>query len=239
MIDVTAPRFLPRSLVLLLAAGLSAASPLAAQAGANDAGTFRVLVGGREVGTEEFTIRQTGTGSNSEIVASGHVNLRLPTGTVELLPRVRTTGFQADPVSYEVTVGGTSPRKIVGTAGGGRFSARIVTPTGEQMREYLASSGATVLDEGVAHHYYFLARRTHSGQVPVIIPRENRQMVVTVADLGEERVQIGNASALLYHLLIRPAAGDERHVWVDALGRVIKVEIPARDYVAVRTQVPA
>jgi hypothetical protein len=38
---------------------------------------------------------------------------------------------------------------------------------------------------------------------------------------------------------VAPAGTDERHVWVDALGRVIKVEIPARGYVAVRSQIPA
>src|SRR5690606_15601273 len=98
----------------------------------------------------------------------------------------------------EVTVGGTSPRKIVGTIGNGRFSARIATPSGEQMREYVASSGATVLDDGVAHHYYFLARRMRNGRVPIIIPRENRQVMATVNDVGQETVTIGEMPVLLY-----------------------------------------
>lgn len=228
-----------RPVLLLAALPLLAASPAAAQTGVDDRGTFDVLIGGRRVGTEEFAIQQTGAGESTEIVASARVHVQLPTGTLDLGPRLRTTGFQAQPVTYEVAIGGTSPRKIVGTIASGRFSARIVTPSGEELREYLASNGATVLDDGVAHHYYFLARRVRSGRIPIIIPRENRQVMATVSSEGEERVQIGSATASLYHLVIRPDGGEERHVWVDALSRVIKVEIPARDYAAVRTVLPA
>lgn len=227
------------TLFSLLIGGLALAAPaLSAQVGANDSGTFQVQVGGRDAGTEEFTIRQSGGGSGAEVVATGRVNLVIPTGTVELSTRLQTSGFQAEPVAYEVTVGGTAPRKIVGSIGGGRFSARIATPSGEQMREFVASSGATVLDDGVAHHYYFLARRMRSGSVPVIIPRENRQVMATVRDAGPENVTIGEALVPLYHLEIQPEGGDLRHVWLDDLGRVIRVEIPSRGYVAVRTELP-
>lgn len=227
-----------RAALLTIAVPLALAPAAVAQAGSGDQGTFQVLVGGRPVGTEEFTIQETGAGDNTEIAASGRVMLRLPTGTLELAPRLRTTGFQAQPVSYQVDIGGSSPQKIVGTLGGGRFSARIVTQSGEQLREYVAASGGVVLDEGVAHHYYFLTRRLRAGRVPILIPRENRQVMATVTSRGEETVQIGGRSARLYHVVVQPDGGEERHVWVDALSRVIKVEIPARDYAAVRTAIP-
>ena len=215
-----------------------ASTPLAAQTGAEDEGTFEILVNGRAVGTEQFSIRQTGAGANAEFVATGRVQVVLPSGTLDLTPRLRSTGFQAEPVSYEVTVAGDAPRRIVGTIGSGRFSARIVTPVGEQLREYVASSGATVLDEGVAHHYYFLARRTRSGRVPILIPRENRQVMADVTDRGEETMNIRGTSMTLYHLVVRPNGDQDRHVWVDALGRVIRVEVPDRNYVALRTEIP-
>jgi hypothetical protein len=237
---MTPNRSLTRALraAALTLIALGAAAPLTAQSGAEDAGTFRVLLSGRQVGTEEFSIRQTGSGASAEVVATGRVRLTPPTGSVELTPRLRASGFRADPVAYEVTIGGDAPRKIAGSVGSGRFSARITTPSGEQLREYVASSGATVLDEGVAHHYYFLARRTRSGQVPILIPRENRQVMATVTDLGEERVEINGTPATLYHLVVTPSGGEERHVWVDALSRVIRVEIPERGYTAIRTELP-
>lgn len=233
--------FLPtlRSLGLSALLGLGLVLPAAAQTGASDSGTFLISVGGRQVGTEEFNIVQTGIGANAEVVATGHVRVQLPTGTVELTPRLRATGFDANPVSYEVTVGGSSPRRVIVTVASGRVSARTLTASGEQMREYLASPGAIVLDDGLAHQYYFLARRLRNGTIPVIIPRENRQVTATVRGEGEEQVQIGDQRVSLFHLVVTPASGDERHVWVDALGRVIKVQIPARNYVAVRSEIPA
>ncbi|HEX8390875.1 MAG TPA: hypothetical protein VF665_00855 [Longimicrobium sp.] len=212
------------------------AAPVAAQG--SDSGTFRVFVDGREVGTEEFTITQTGTGTAQEVTASGRVRVRLPEGTLELDPRLRSRGIASDPVDYQVEVGGSSPSKIVGTVNGGRFSAKIVTPAGEQLREYVASSGAVVLDEGVAHHYSFLAQRTHNGRVPVIVPRENRQVMATVTSRGEESVTVNGTSAMLFHLVVQPAGGAEHHVWVDALNRVVRVEVPSRSYRAERTTVP-
>lgn len=222
---------------MLVLAGVGP-TPLRAQVGAVDEGSFTVSVDGRTVGTEEFSIRQTGSGVNIETIATGRVQLNLPTGVLELTPRLRATGIQANPVAYEVTVGGDSPRRIIGSLGGGRFSARIVGQTGEQLREYVASSGAIVLDDAVAHHYYFLARRIRNGTIPVIIPRENRQVMTTVSDHGEEVVTIGGTSHNLFRLTVRPEGGTERRVWVDALNRVIRVEIPETNYVAVRTTVP-
>lgn len=225
---------------LLLAALFGTLStPAAAQTGAEDSGVFNISVNGRQVGTEEFTIRQTGTGSNADFIATGRVQVMLPSGSLDLTSRLRSTGFEAAPVAYEVAVGGDSPRRIVGTVGNGRFSAKIMTPAGEQLREYVASSGATVIDEGVAHHYYFIARRTHSGELPIIIPRENRQTMATVTDRGEETLNIAGTDVTLYHLVVEPRGGEPRHVWVDALGRVIRVEIPDRSYLAERAELPA
>lgn len=224
---------------LLLASALAlVAAPASAQFMADDAGTFDVRVGGRSVGTEDFSIQQSGSGANAEILANGRVDLVLPTGTVDLVTRLRTAGFLAQPVGYEVTVGGTAPRKVVGTIGDGRFSARIATPSGEQMREYLASPEATVIDDGVAHHYYFLARRIRDGRVPIIVPRDNRQTMATVSDSGVENVTIGDTLVSLYRLDVQPDGGEMRHVWLDDLGRVIRVDIPSRGYVAVRTELP-
>lgn len=218
----------------LLALALALPGALRAQ---SDEGTFRVSIDGRPAGTEEFSIRQSGSGASTEIVASGRVSIRLPSGSLELTPRLRAAGLNADPVAYQVEVGGDAPRRIVGTVGGGRFSAKIVSGSGEQLREYVASSGAVILDDAVAHHYYFLAQRG-PGRVPVIVPRENRQVLATVSPRTEERLEVGGTTANLFRFTVQPAGGEERHVWVDALNRVIRVEIPARGYSAVRSELP-
>jgi hypothetical protein len=218
--------------------GATLAAPAQSAAQAVDSGTFVVYVEDREVGTEQFLISQAGSGAGAEMVATGRVRVRLPEGSLELDPRLTVRGVGADPVTYQVSVGGSSPSRVVGTVGGGRFSAKIVTGSGEQLREYVASSGAVVLDQGVAHHYQFLAQRTHQGRVPVIVPRENRQVMATVASRGEESVTIDGVQSMLFHLVVQPERGDEHHVWVDALNRVVRVEVPARAYRAERTRMP-
>jgi hypothetical protein len=220
----------------LLLAAVAAAPPLAAQA--VDSGQFRVTVNGREVGTEDFTITQSGSGSVAVTTATGRVDLRLPTGSLQLSPRLRAQGVGADPVQYQVDVSGDAPQRVVGTIGGGRVSSKTVTAAGEQLREYVASAGAVVLDDGVAHHYYFLATRTHSGRVPVIVPRKNRQVMATVTSRGEESRQVAGRSVRLFHLSVHPAGGDAAEVWVDDLNRVFRVEIPAQGYQAERTALP-
>jgi len=224
-----------RVLSLIVPALMLAGSAAAQQV---DQGTFRVYVGDREVGTETFTITQTGSGAVAVTMASGRVELRLAEGSLSLAPRLRAQGVGADPVQYQVDVSGDAPQRIVGTISGGRVSQKVVTGAGEQLREYVASSGAVVLDEGVAHHYYFLAQRTHAGRVPVIVPRENRQVIATVTNRGEEPVTIGGRTARLFHLVVQPQGGAATDVWVDDLNRVIRVEVPARQYRAVRDALP-
>ena len=234
-------KFRPRTLgsicMTLLVYAVSAV-PVGAQAGVVDEGTFDIAVGGRSAGSEEFSIRQTGTGSAAETVATGRINLSLSSGTLELVPRLRTSGVQANPVAYEVSVGGDTPRRIVGSIGGGRVSTKVVSASGEQLREYVASSGAVVLDEPIAHQYYFLAQRVRNGQVPVINPRENRQVMAAVREVGEEQLSVGGETATVYRLLVQPEGAAERSVWVDALNRVIKLEIPEQRYVATRRTLP-
>jgi hypothetical protein len=224
-----------RTLGLLLPA-LAAAAPLAGQT--VDQGTFRVFVEGRDVGTEQFTITQTGSGAGATTMATGTVDLRLPSGSLRLVPRLRATGVASDPVQYQVDVSGDAPQRIVGTIGGGRVSAKIVTGAGEQLREYVASAGAVVLDDAVAHHFYFLAQRTHSGRVPVIVPRESRQVMATVTSRGEEPIEVAGTTARLAHLVVQPQGGEQADVWVDDLNRVIRVDVPGRQYRAVRTALP-
>ena len=227
-----------RLVLALVALAATAAAPARVGAQVADSGSFRITIEGRDAGTEDFVIVQSGAGTAGEQSATSRVRLRLPDGTRELDTRLTTRGISADPVEYQVQVGGTSPGRLVGTIGGGRVSARIVTPTGEQLREYVASRGAVVLEDPVAHHYYFLAQRAHQQRVPVIVPRENRQVMAEVENRGEERIRVGDTEAVLFHLVVRPQGGVERHLWVDALNRVVRVDIPARGYRAERTRVP-
>ncbi|HEX6940718.1 MAG TPA: hypothetical protein VF158_14980 [Longimicrobiales bacterium] len=231
-------RRLPHPILALVL--LAAPTSLDAQTTTLDEGAFRLILAGREVGTESFTIRQSGTGDDAVIIAQGTVVLDTADAPEELRAVLRVEGASFRPSAYEVTVRGPDPQVIAARVVGGRFSARIVSDAGEQMREYLASEGAIVVDAGVMHHHYFLARRVASGaaRIPIIIPRRNRQVSGLVEDHGAESVRIGGRNVSARRLSVALAGAPERQVWVDERGRVLRIEIPANRFEAVRSSAP-
>jgi hypothetical protein len=217
---------------------LATAVPAAGQTVQLDEGTFRVLVGGREVGMETFSIRRNGEGADAVIIAQGRVVLS--NGAEEVIANVQFAGTGLRPVAYDLELRGGDARRIRGSVTGSRAAARTVSPTGETMREFLVTDGAVILDDGVAHHYYFIAQRAAAGatSAPIMVPRESRQVQATIAASGPENVSAGGTTTSARRLTVQPAGGDARQVWIDAQGRVLRVEIPARSYVAVRTTLP-
>lgn len=205
-----------------------------------DEGSYRISVGGKEVGTETFSIRQNGTGDGAVIIAVGRVVLDADRGPQEVNAELQVAGKTLRPAAYEVRIQGSAAQRITGRVVGSRFSAQIVSSAGESMREYLAGEGAVLADEGVAHHYYFLARRLEngSGRIPVIIPRENRQVTAVVKTVGEERLNIGGQSVEAKKLSVTPAGGPERLVWVDSHSRVLRLEVPSSNFLAQRADAP-
>jgi hypothetical protein len=222
-----------------LLAGLTA-SPLAAQTVTLDEGSFRISVAGREVGTEVFSIRQNGSGQNAVIIAVGRIVLDGDKGPQELSSELQVAGGSLRPAAYEVKVQGADAEQIKGRVVGGRFSAQIVSPAGEMMREYLAGDGAVVSDEGVAHQYYFLARRADgkSARIPLIIPRLNKQVVAQVTHGGPEKIAIMGRSYEAQKYTVSAPGTATREIWVDAEGRVLRLEIGDRKLVAQRVAAP-
>jgi hypothetical protein len=213
---------------------------VSAQAAVLDQGAFRLTLAGRDVGTETFSIKQNGTGDNAVVLASGKVVLDTARAGEELSALLQVSGATLRPAAYQVTVSGANNQEIAGRVVGSRFSAKILSSAGEEMREYLAGEGAVVVDEGVAHHYYFLAKRvsTESAQVPIIIPRRNQQVMARVSSRGTESVTVGGAQLQARRLVVTTPGTPDRHVWVDDQGRVLRLEIPARSYVAARQAAP-
>lgn len=226
---------------MLTIAGAALLVPLAlqAQTATLDEGAFRLLVDGREVGTETFSIRQSGEGDRAVVIAQGRVVLA-DGGGEQVVSSLQLSGTPLRPAAYDLQVQGGDAERIAGRVVGGRFSARIVRPSGEQMREYLVSDGAVIADEGVAHHYYFLAQRVNGkdARVPLVIPRSSRQVWADVSVTDGQSVQIGGSSVAARRLDVQPQGGHAAQVWVDAQNRVLRVAIPSSRFVAERTAAP-
>ena len=215
--------------IILLA---TSAAPLAAQVSVVDEGSFTVTIGGR-TGREDFRIVRAPVNGTMTLVASGTAVLGSARTVVAL--RTDTTGT---PIAYQLEgrEGGEVKERITAQVARDRLATRSQTGRAESAREYFLHDGMIILDEAAAHQYYFL---TLLGQdtVTAVLPRRNLVSQFLVISRGEEPIEIAGTKVVARHYVIGDAAG-ERQLWIDAQGRVLRVEAPMLGLVAVRDAVP-
>lgn len=221
------------ALTLLPLASASAAAP---QTSTVDEGSFRITVRGSTVGTETFTIRRSGSAANATTVAQGRISLDSGDQTRTVL---QLQGPTLRPSAYQIETTGHDPQNITGRAAGNRFRATIVSNSGERMREYLIDDDAVILDDRVAHQHHFLAAAVDgSGSVPIIVPRQSRQVTARIQDHGVESIRVADAQVEAHRLSIEIDGMDSRTLWVDHDHRVLRLQIPQQDFTAERTTLP-
>lgn len=226
---------MPRPHHALLAALLLAGVPMptSAQSVLVDEGRFAVRLGGRDAGTEEFAIRRAGMGNDATVIANAVVQLDTGNGHLELRPLLETVLPDGAAASYQLKVSGAQTAELSLVLAGRRYVSRIRTDAGEEEREFLARPETRILEEDVAHQYYFLRNVQEGSRVPVIEPRTRRQLQLVASAWTDEEVRIGAARVQARRVSF--SGGDaERVVWYDRQGRVLRVEIPSRGYVAER-----
>lgn len=201
-----------------------------------DEGSFTVTVAGARAGRETFVIRRSrGTTESAGYLASGtalYADRRLAP--------VLTTDSAGMPTSYSMTLRAGTTRAALVSAQWvrGHFLVRMQTPTGESAHELALPATTVLLDDDVFYQYYFLALEAQAGAVSILDPRRGTQDSALVQRVADDRVLVGNRAldAERWHVTV---AGDgDRDVWVDSVGRVLKVEIPGRKVIAVRDEPP-
>jgi hypothetical protein len=226
-------------LVPLLGLGLLLPSGAPAQSVTVDEGTFRILVDGREVGTERFAIRRSGSGADAQIIATAEIQMEVPEGRVDLRPALQASGGDMAVSAYQVKVSGDRQEEVTMELGERRFFTRIRSERGLEEREYRAAPGTLLLDTGVAHQYYFVGHRagTNGVTVPVMVPRERRQYDLRITVTGTETIQIGGQQVQARKLGLE-GGNETRSLWLDDEGRVLRVESGDGSFVAVRERLP-
>ncbi|MFH1764943.1 MAG: hypothetical protein ABIF09_12210 [Gemmatimonadota bacterium] len=202
-----------------------------------DENAFRIYVGGEVIGREEFSIRQIGPGGQQRIILRGSVELNLPEGRINLAPAMDVQGRTLAVSDYQIKVSGTETTDIFVSVSGDRYLARVVSSSGEQLREFRAGPGSVLLDEGVVHHHYLLNSfldEASAVSLTVLTPRAGQQQRMTLSLVGEEEIRVGGIlvpDARRFHM----DGGDHpRDIWFDSRGRVLRLEIPSKRLVAER-----
>lgn len=226
-----------RALVAAPAAALAAAvlgpSQALAQGVVVDQGRFTITSAGRLAGVEEFTIRRAGLGGDAAIFANGTVTLTRDRRQQEIRPLLRATPPDGFTSQYQVQVTGVDALDLRLRRAQRRFVAVLQSELGEEQREFPAETETRVLDLDVAHHYYFLRDLRAGTLAPILEPRLRTHTQLEVGAATEEELRLGQSVVAARRVEL--SAGDDRRiVWYDRLGRVLRVEIPARGYVAER-----
>ena len=223
----------PSSVKAAILAGLlhTAAVPLVGQVVPLDDALFRLSREGEEIGQEHVTLHRLGLGGDARIIGQSEIRLR---DGAEEQPRVEATpGLVA--TSYQSRFTGVARGEVAVTRTGRRLVARMSTASGEAQREFPASDRTVILDQEVVLLYYLLRPwLDQPGAVLTVLdPTESAPYRLTVEVLGEERIRVGQRSVPARHLRL---AGDDGHrdLWYDEDGLLLRVEVPARDFVAER-----
>ena len=224
---------LGRSLIASLLLAIGTALGLSAQSVVVDQGTFSVSIGGEVIGTEDFSIRRAGLGRTAAYIASGAVTLSRDGESQELRPLLSTHAPEGAADGYQLKVTGMDASEVVLNLVGPRFVSNFRSAAGEEEREFSASAQTRIVEQFVAHHYYFLGNVNEGAQVPVIEPRSRLVMDLVAGPWVDEELPLGPNRVNARKVVFR-SGEQERVVWFDRQGRVLRVEIPALQYVAER-----
>jgi len=221
------------SLLLALSACLVAV-PLSAQGVVLDEGQFDVSIRGVRVGTEDFSIRRAGFGSDGTIFANAMISLATPEGSQQIRPLLAAMPPDGVAASYQVEVAGPDAVEIQLRLTGRRYAAIIHSAAGEEDREFRARPDTRILERSVAHHYYFLRDLREGATASVIEPRTRGQTSLRAGAWTEVELRLGRNRVEARRVEFTSGA-DRRIVWFDRQGRVLRVEVPALGYVAERS----
>lgn len=195
-----------------------------------DQGVLIVRRDTSEVARETFrlSVGRPGTGGPGWTLASTvrYDRVRPP---IELAP-ILEIGRDSAPMALQYDVSGDSRFRILGEAGPRRFTIRVLARSAERAREYPADRPTVVLDDSVFAPYVLAAwhARAEAQSLLAIIPRSLRSERLTVASHGEEVTTLRDARVTLHHVTVRGGPNQLVHVWRDAEGRLMKIEIPSR-----------
>ena len=137
----------------------------------------------------------------------------------------------SEPESLEFEVADPhEPMRILGQRSRGRFTIRVLARRGEGAREFPVAGRTVVLDDSVFAFYVFASWQARAQPVTItaIFPRAGRRETLVVHDLGPAATIVNRDPATLRHVTVTGGANEVVHLWLDASGRLLKVEIPSR-----------
>jgi hypothetical protein len=223
-------------LTLLLFAGLHATP--ASEPEVLDSGSFTLFLGGARIGEERFVIRTEPAGSGGLLYRAGaELNLKIDGETMRVAVGLEVLGAGCHIRGYEAEINGNRATSIILALVRDRIRLNVRSPRGDEMTEFLHHDRTVILDTQIAHQHFFAWRLLGGNRTvnaTVMVPRERRQYSARIEDRGSETVRLNDANRELRHISITTENRKTHHVWLDG-DRIMKVEVPEDEFVAVRS----
>jgi hypothetical protein len=156
-------------------------------------------------------------------------NVRYDRGrpVVQLIPIVQI-GSDTSVVKVQFDAGDPgAPMHILGQVGRRRFTLRYVSRMQERARELPDPGHSVIVDDSVFSLFTAVAWLVHGeGKVTAIFPRPGVAETWTVREQLQAATTLNGAPAQLRLLTAEGARLGTVRIWMDAAGRLAKVEIP-------------
>ncbi|MBI1941360.1 MAG: hypothetical protein HYS33_07635 [Acidobacteria bacterium] len=217
-------------------AGGGAPSPPAA--GAKDEGTFIIYLGGRQIGTEKFSIRT----ARNKVIAEAQIEMRVERDgksyQFKTSPKL-VLNANLEPETYAWNQKGSESSRLEVDFRASPARVRYHTVGGDaDLRDFELPRGVIVLDDNVVHHYQLVVERFQlaagkNQSFPAFIPQEALPGVLNVDDLGIEKIESEGGARDLQHLVVSTELA-RIDLWVDKDHRLQHVSIPGATLEAVR-----
>lgn len=204
----------------------------------SEEGQFTILVAGKEIGREKFSIKSSGESVNS----SSNSSFRDPGNKKEIkIETALTMDSKLAPRTYRVqtNIGGQKVQ-LLGNFEAGEVAYQLQTGGAPTKSKFLVGENCSLLDNNVFHHFVFIARRfdfenaQQKQSLEVVIPQEMDKGVLEVSDLGIERVSIRGKERDLRHLLA-DSGSVKIDLWVDEQHVIHKIAMPAKQIEIIRS----
>jgi len=231
--------FLPLSLSGICAALLllSNFAYSAEQKASREEGQFSILVSGKEIGREKFSIQSSGDSVSSNSTS----NFRDPGNRRDVKMETELTmDERLVPRSYQLRtdIGGQKV-SLQGTYTSGEAAYQYLTGGIPGKSRFLVGDRYSMLDNNVFHHFIIIARlfnfesKEKSQSFEVVIPQEMEKGVLKVSDMGVEKISIRGKDRELHHLMA-DSGTVKIDLWVDDQRILYKVALPAKRIEVIR-----
>jgi hypothetical protein len=193
---------------------------------------FRILVNGKEIGQEDFSISVSGDSIDSHSVVQFR-NLGSRRQKVQLESQLSMDSYYL-PKKYQLRTNVDGQKgTITGTFGKGEATFEYRGSGNPRQRGLLVGDSFSVLDTNIFHHFIFIARLfdLSSGKeqsMEVVIPEELDGGFLKVREAGIERVQVGGKKMDLHHLHADSGLL-QIDLWVDDQRTLFKIAVPAKN----------